>query len=480
MNILSTIKTYKNISIEKKSAVWFTITNTLQKGVSIITVPIFSRLLTTGEYGVYSVFMAWKDIVAILITLRIAGGVMNKGLIKYCNSRDEFTSAMLGLTTTLFLGSVIVLFFFIEQIQAFMRIPSTALYSMLIYAFTSACYNIWITRQRFEYKYRMFFISTIVIAILNPSIGIVLVLTLKEKALARIISVTLVSLIFGLIVFVSTFVKGKLFYSKEYWIYAFRYNIVLIPHFLAVNILSQADRIMINNMIGSAQAGIYGVAYSASMGINIIKTSINQTILPWTFNALNDKQYEKIYKRTVPLLFGFLFINSLYMLFTPEIVSILAPSAYREAIWLLPIICASVYFTFLYSLFTNIELYFEKNQYIMLASVLASIVNVVTNLIFIPIFGYQAAAFTTLGCYILLSAFHYFVLRRIMKSHEEIQKLYNFKAIITIGVLVLIVTAISVGLNYLSVALRYSIITILSLVLIINKNKIIKLYKEFK
>ena len=44
----------------------------------------------------------------------------------------------------------------------------------------------------------------------------------------------------------------------------------------------------------------------------------------------------------------------------------------------------------------------------------AAVANVVLNFIFIRIFGYVAAGYTTLACYILYSVGHYVVSKRIL------------------------------------------------------------------
>ena len=47
MNITSK---YRSLSVQAKAALWFTICSFLQKGISFITVPIFTRLMSTEEY----------------------------------------------------------------------------------------------------------------------------------------------------------------------------------------------------------------------------------------------------------------------------------------------------------------------------------------------------------------------------------------------------------------------------------------------
>ncbi|MDS9385551.1 polysaccharide biosynthesis C-terminal domain-containing protein, partial [Streptococcus pneumoniae] len=87
----------------------------------------------------------------------------------------------------------------------------------------------------------------------------------------------------------------------------------------------------------------------------------------------------------------------------PEIIQLFAPKQYYEAIRIIPPVALSVYFMFLYPIFGNIEFYFEANHFVMWASIGGAIMNIFLNFIFLKHFGYIAAGYTTLFCYILFA-----------------------------------------------------------------------------
>ena len=61
--------------VQMKASMWFLICSFLQKGISMITTPIFTRILTTSEYGQYSVFNAWLQILTPIVCLSLYAGV---------------------------------------------------------------------------------------------------------------------------------------------------------------------------------------------------------------------------------------------------------------------------------------------------------------------------------------------------------------------------------------------------------------------
>lgn len=80
---------------------------------------------------------------------------------------------------------------------------------------------------------------------------------------------------------------------------------------------------------------------------------------------------------------------------------------------MIPIVLG-IYFAFLYSLPAAVEYYHKKTKMIAVGTVCAAVANIVLNAIFIPLYGYLAAAYTTVACYILYFFFHLFIARRIL------------------------------------------------------------------
>ena len=98
------INNYKSISLQARASMWYTICNVLQKGISFIIIPIYVRILTTAEYGQYSVFQSWRDVLIILATLNLHAGVYTKAMVDYPDDRDKYTSSMQGLSTLITVG----------------------------------------------------------------------------------------------------------------------------------------------------------------------------------------------------------------------------------------------------------------------------------------------------------------------------------------------------------------------------------------
>lgn len=92
---------YNKIPLPVKAGMFFLICTVLQNGLNIISLPIFTRLLSKEQYGLSSMYFAWNDLFAIVCTFRFSYGVFDKGMIKYKEEKDVFESSLLGLSMTI-------------------------------------------------------------------------------------------------------------------------------------------------------------------------------------------------------------------------------------------------------------------------------------------------------------------------------------------------------------------------------------------
>lgn len=470
---------YLKMSAPAKAAIWFTFCNVLQKGISMITVPIFTRILNVEEYGIFNIYLSWMNILIIFSSLNLYYGVFNNAMIKYEKDRDKYTSSMMGLVIVI---TTILFGIYLAGHQLFnnlIGLSTTFMIFMFLELYVTPALQFWSARQRFEFKYKALVIITVVKSILNPLIGILAILITKQGAMARIVSMVLLELFVCGSLMIIQLIKGKTFYNKEYWMYAIRFNLPLLPHYLSGIILNQGDRVMINYFSGPDEVAIYSVAYNIGMLVQLFTNAINSSFTPWFYTSMREKKYNEIKNITNLLLLLMSILVICIMFFAPEVVKVFAPDEYYAAVYVIPPISASVFFIFMYVLFSNVEFYFEENKFILIASIIAAVLNIILNAIFIPIFGYLAAGYTTLFSYIIYCFAHYIFCRIVCRKHIGIINLYDSKFIIFLSFIV-IATAIIFNILYSFFILRYIIATIFFLVVVWKRTYLINIIKLLK
>ncbi|MFR7761042.1 MAG: lipopolysaccharide biosynthesis protein, partial [Peptoniphilus grossensis] len=223
----------ENMSAPVKAALFFTICNVLQKGISLISAPIFTRLLTTEQYGLFTIYNSWYGIISIFATFNLSYGIFIKGLVKYEDDSKRFASSLLGLSTTITFACFLVYLIGMNFWNSVFELPSFLILAMFLELLFVPAFGFWSNIQRNEYKYKALVLVTLEMSLANPLLGIVTVLSTIYKAEARILSMVFVQVIFGLFFYILIMYKGRRFYDKKYWKYAFLFNAPLIPHYLS-------------------------------------------------------------------------------------------------------------------------------------------------------------------------------------------------------------------------------------------------------
>lgn len=470
---------YHNMSKPAKASLWFIACYIIQRGLQFIGMPIYTRIMSTEEYGVYSVFLSWFNLLCVFSSLSIYNGTFNKAMVKYEEDRDRYISSVQSLTLLVGLGVSGLIILFHSGIHNITGFSMKLLLLMCIHLTLYPSLQYWSQKQRFLFEYKKLVLVTLVNSATSLLLGIAFVLVSTDKSGALITATVLIQAIINIVLFCSLNNRGKTFYQKEYWSWSLVSSIPLIPHYLAEILLGHADRLMINQMCGASQAGIYNIVYQISMVMTIIRTGINGSFTPWLYYSLKQSKYRDIRRVTKMITLLMATMTVMIMFVGPEILKIAAPSSYYEAVIDIPAIMIGCFFIFIYVLFLNVEIYYEQNQFVALASIVAAAVNVVLNYICINEYGYLAAGYTTMFSYLLMAIMHYLFLRKISKQHEEIKTLFDIKFIffVSAGLMAIGIAALFL---YEHTIIRWILIGALSMTLFVRRKVILQFVKQLK
>lgn len=470
---------YRRLSAPVRASLWFTICSFVQKGISFITVPIFTRLMTTEQYGMYSLFLSWDSVVIVFATLNLSYQVFNNGLVKYEDDRDGYTSSMLGLSnvcTTLLLALYLLFRDIINEISGL----STPLFLLMFlqYYFNQAL-ALWTVKERFFYRYRALTCITLGSAFASSAIGVIAVLFAQDKVFARVASLALVNVIVGVCIYLQLIRRGRKLVCWKYWKYVLALNLPLIPHYLSMTALGSVDRILIGSICGAAFTALYSISFNIASILNLLLSSINSSYIPWFYQKMHDGDVRSISKVSTALLVAVGAFSLIPALFGPEVVRLLGSEKYMDGIWVMPSVSIGVYFTFVYSLFSNYELYYDESRIIMIASLAAAALNIGLNLFLLPIFGFVAAGYVSLACYVALSFFHYLGMLIVTKRKSGRTIPFDLRLILIISV-ALLVLSLGVTVVYLNTLLRYFALIILVIVMFSKRRLVLETIDSLK
>lgn len=343
----------------------------------------------------------------------------------------------------------------------------------------STATQLWMEKNRFEFKYKSVVVVTLLTSILSPVIAFILVSLVSEKGYARIFGYAIVNILIGFILFIYNSQKGKHFYNKEFWKYAAGFNIPLLVYYLSQVVFNQSDRIMISHIAGTSDAAMYGVAYNLAMFLTFVLNAINASYVPWIYEKIKDNKSSE--NQTISLmlaiLMGLMILCVIW--YAPEIIVIMAGEQYKAAIYVVAPVAMSLFLLLYCQFFINVEFYYEEKKMLIYGSIGAAILNIIMNYIFIPAYGFVAAGYTTLMSYIVFALSNYYTMQLCLKKRQLIDNLYNYKGLFLIFVGFIVSGFLGVAL-YKNLVFRMAITLAVLGLLIVNRNKFLGALKQIR
>ena len=245
----------------------------------------------------------------------------------------------------------------------------------------------------------------------------------------------------------------------EYWKYALKYSLPLIPEALSIQIMNQADKIMIQFLVGYEYTGIFALGTTISFIIWIVEDSVWNAFLPWMYEKISRDEENDIEKPWTVLMHGFGIMSWFLVALAPEIVAILGSKEYHMAVFLVTPMVTGTLLRFYCYIYTAIQNYHKKTTYVAVGTIVTMIINVILNYVCIIKFGYMAAAYTTAISYFIL-----LILQGYLEKKVAGRRVISLKKSGAVSVMYFTLNLVTMMLFNLPWYVRYGVIAAVTLV----------------
>jgi O-antigen/teichoic acid export membrane protein len=436
-----------------KSGSLYIFGNLFNKAVAFITVPIFTRLLTTEEYGIINIYTSWVNLMAVIVGLSLGNSIRNA----YVDMREElgeYISSIFTLAVVNFAAVCVVVALLANHIS----LPNELIWFCLMESFSNFIINAVVMRYVMEEEAVKRTALLVLPNLLGAILSVVLISMLTQnKQYGRIIATCVVTSLFGIGLMLYYMIRYKTFFNKKFWMYALPISIPLVFHGISCNILGTSDRSVITYFCGAAAAGVYSLIYNLSMVSSVVISSAESVWLPRMTRSLQKQDYKTFNHEVLIYVYIVLFAFCGLLTFAPELILLLGGKEYLSGLTMIFPIVASSFVMFIYSIYVNIEYYYKKTRMIAIATVVAAALNLLLNFIFIPYFGVTAAAYTTLVSYFISFLLHSLNAKNVDKQAVP------YKILIA-PVAIIIVAGIITSMTVDKMLLRWGIMIVLGLI----------------
>lgn len=381
--------------------------NVLNKIIPLLLLPVITRLMPDpSDFGVFTMFTLIIGFGTPLAVL----GLYDAMFREYFEKEDQdyryrvtTTAQRLVLVSSLIISIILVVFNAIFSKIFF----GTNLYGNIVILaaialFLSANTSPIQAPTRIQNKRKVFLISGLLhsgglylISILLLYVGF----SYYGLIFSNIITAVILLLFFW-ILNKNFFLLGK--FDVKVVKELLKIGLPLLPTFLIYWIYNSMDRIMITNMLGTAELGIYAIGAKISSISLFIYTAFAGGWQYFAFSTMKDKDQVRLNSKVFEYL-GVISFISLIMLYPiiKHIFSLLFTGDYIFGYIVVPYLYLSPLLLMLFQIVGNQFLVIKKSYWSTICLSLGAIINVILNIYLINKIGIEGAAISTLSGYVI-------------------------------------------------------------------------------
>lgn len=409
---MENVKERPKLKIPAKASLWYIMSSAVARSIGAAGTPVFTRLLTPAQYGLFPLYNTWLAVATVIVTLELTGGVIYRGLQKFSHDRDRFLSASFGLFLSIFLLICPLYFAFNEVINKITGLSTSITVFMIAQIFASAVIGFYTGRARFEYRYKNVALLNISSALGAPVLSVLLIILTPLRGEARIIGTSLTLVICALPILYTILKRSSVLFDKEIWAFLLKFNLPLLPHYLSMSLILRVGEITVGRVYGSGALGRYSVALSVGMSLTMISGGLLSALSPWMLRKIRSGEMEKIRDFLLTLTKALSLICLILLAFAPEAIQILTPREFHSALPAVYPLALSVIPTFLSGAMTAGEMYYEKSGITALPSIIAAVISTGLSFFILPRIDYRFSAVFTLISYVALAVFATLIFKR--------------------------------------------------------------------
>lgn len=384
--------------------------------ISFLMLPVYTRYLTTEDYGVLALALMVSLIFNALAGCGVASGILR---IYYCYTDKKeqdsviITSLLFSTVFSVAIAAILCLFGAPVSAVIFHFVPQQEyLFQLIVLSgvFSIFSYNLF-SVLRSEEKPKVYAGMTIVNTLITLSLNIFFVVILRRGVIGIQEAWLLSNVVVSLVLIPAALGKRKGSFSYEKLKEVLNFGIPLVPLLLVDIVLSLSDRYFLEYFDTLKEVGIYSLGYRIAAVISIIVIKPFTTAWsPYMYSVSSRPNAKEIY-RNVLVYYAFIcaWAGIGLSMFAKEVIMLTATKAFYEGYKVVPgIVFGYIVYGMLSILIAGVQIT-KNTKKIRKVFFIGVIVNIICDYILIPPYSMIGAAWSTVIAYVFMNI-SYFVI----------------------------------------------------------------------
>jgi len=389
----------------------------LSKIVGFLMIPLYTRYLTTSDYGVLELLDLTSTIVSIFISMRIGSAVIRF----YYDSADELEQKKVVSTAymaTFVSALLVILFSQIFSIRLSSLIFDTNVYDKyfkLVFMATALSLISSVPEAYLMARKQSIFYTIISLMTLSSYLifNIYFIVFLKMGILGILYSSVITKIFNSSVLSFYCITKNSLFFSFTKFKSMLKFSLPLIPANVGTFILNYADRFILQKLATTAEVGIYALGYKFGYMLPVLVMGpINMIWVPQMFELASKSDKKTIEKMFTYIMLILIFCGLGLILFTKDAIRIMATPPFYPAYKVVSFVVLGYIFRGMASFFWDGIMIAKKTIYIGISVFISALSNILLNILLIPQFRAMGAAYSTaISFFVMFVLIFYFCQR---------------------------------------------------------------------
>lgn len=373
----------------------------VNKAVPFLLLPIMTKYLSPEDYGLLSIYTIFITLYTAFIGMNLHMNI-SKNFFKV--SKEElslYVGNILIILSATFLFYLMITYLITLKFNTIFSIPSEYLLFIPFISSMIMVNELNTTILRNEQRAYVFGAFEISNTIIKMSVTILLLLVFSYGWYAQVFGVLTGAIVFFIIGLIYMYKRGyiTLSYKKEKVNDILNISVPIIPHLLSGIIIAMSDRLFIEKMVSIEAVGIYTVGYMFGMVVMLFTDAFIKAWSPWFYKNLAQPTHDKKIKI---VRYTYIYMTAIFILaitislagkfILPYFVDEKFYGAGKFILW----VSLGYAVRGSYQIFLPYLVHISKTSFLSISSMIAAILNLFLNYIFIDYYGAIGAAYATI------------------------------------------------------------------------------------
>jgi O-antigen/teichoic acid export membrane protein len=392
----------------------------LAKGVSLLLLPFYTRVLTTTDYGIVDILIIFASLVNVTVALEISQAVAR--FFSDVQTQEEkiaYASTSLWFTLVAYTVFAIISGIYAVPLASFILDSSehTLVFQIaLLFIWSQGLFTLTANQLRWQLQPKHHMIASLCNTVITISSSIFFVLILQ---------LGVVGVIGGQFVGSMAGAVCAFFFARHNYRFVFdwsklgvmlKFSAPLVPSSVGVIVSMYIDRIAIKQLMTIGDVGVFGIAFRLASPVTLVMTGFRGALMPLVYNYYRNPgtsaDIARIFRYFVALaLVVFVCIS----LFSHTILVLLTTPEYYGAAQVVPLLVLSTFLSQMYIFAPGLGIA-KKTSIFAFINIAGAFLNTGLNFVLIPMLGIFGAGLATLISsgivfivYMVFSQKYYFV-----------------------------------------------------------------------